>query len=415
MVKLSLIPTASPIHPKSRWARKIDEIVKKISQANIEFELTKCITSLEEALKFKMETDAAGTIIIVLTGGTSTIAKEVALRSKKPIAFLAHGEDNSLPSAIEAREKLKIEGIYSKLLYVDLEQKTLNKELKVFANVAKAYDYLSNLKIIGIETNLNNYISIGEIKIKIINVSEEELSSTMKSINDIEVAQLEEELTKRTEITDISESDLKKSIKLYLAIRRLMKKYGANGVTFNCFKFILKYKITPCLTISLTNSNGFIGACEAEVPAAIAMIIGSSLSTKPSFMGNLSAFNIKSNTITLAHCTAPLNIAEGKARLVRHFETGLSVSLDVPMSRQDVTLLSLSKDLSQLMAIEGEILQSSMKNPSMCRTQVEVKLSVPVEKFMEKALGNHQTIVFCKVREVIEELAKNLGVEFVSP
>ncbi|RLE48844.1 MAG: hypothetical protein DRJ18_01145 [Candidatus Methanomethylicota archaeon] len=85
------------------------------------------------------------------------------------------------------------------------------------------------------------------------------------------------------------------------------------------------------------------------------------------------------------------------------------------MSRQDVTLLSLSKDLSQLMAIEGEILQSSMKNPSMCRTQVEVKLSVPVEKFMEKALGNHQTIVFCKVREVIEELAKNLGVEFVSP
>ncbi|RLE54387.1 MAG: hypothetical protein DRJ26_01965, partial [Candidatus Methanomethylicota archaeon] len=355
------------------------------------------------------------TLVLVLTGGTSTIAKEVALRSNKPTAILAHGEDNSLPSSIEAREKLRSKGIYAKLIYLDYEQLELNEKLNAFAKIAKAYNYLRNFKIIGIETNIERYVNIGDLKIEVVNISDQELSNALNSVSDNEISQLEEKLAKWTEVIDVSTDDLKNSIKLYLATSKILEKYGAKAVTFNCFKFILKHKITPCLTLSLLNSRGFLGVCEAEIPAAIAMAIGKAISEKPTFMGNFSAFNTMKNTITLAHCTAPLNVAKGKSRLVKHFETELSVSLDVPIEEAHVALITLSRDLNQVMVVEGKVVQSSMGNPSMCRTQIEIKIDMPVDKFVEKTLGNHQIMVFGKMAKVINELAQTLKIEVVNP
>jgi len=107
-------------------------------------------------------------------------------------------------------------------------------------------------------------------------------------------------------------------------------------------------------SISLLNTKGFPASCEGDIPLLISMAMGTWISNKPVFMGNI-AF-IDEDNIYITHCTAPLI---GPYILNTHFESGLSVGVrvDYPVGEK-ATLYRVDPGLNKLRVISGVIVES---------------------------------------------------------
>ncbi len=414
-IKIDLIPLASPIHLEENWRKRLNQIINVLTSFNFKIKIHECIRNSNQIERLELSIKNPLVFIAILTGGTSSLAVKVLEKIKKKGVIIAHNRDNSLPSAIETREKAKLQGYDTELFYLDFDNLNEN-EIVSFKKAIDIVDELIELKamVVGKSKMMNN-LKIGDIPIKIVEVNYESIEKERSKISELEVDKVKRRVLELSEISEINEKDLEDAIKLYLAIKKLMYKHNVNAVLFNCFNYIVKYGITPCLALSLLNSEGLYGVCESDIPMMIGMVIGKILANKASFMGNLSSYNVYTNTLILAHCTAPLILTDRKAILVKHFETGLSVSIDLPFPKNlRVTLISISRTLNEIIVARGLIVDSSMKIPNMCRTQIKIKLEIPVKNFIDKTLGNHHLVIFDDKVSVIEKLAEILGIKIIS-
>ncbi len=418
MIEVDLIPVASPIHQENYWRKKLDAIIHLMLKHGFKINLYGCIKSAEEAEKVEISPDANAVLIGVLTGGTSSIAARIATKIEKAAIILAHNSGNSLPSAIEAREKAKLLGVHPDMAYLNLEKPNqVANELRNLKAIIKTIHEITSLKAIDVGGK-NRTLNIGaKGKLEIIGLDEEAMENTRRRVNKESINKVLNKVLEQAELHEVSVSDLKESVKLYLAAKQLMNKNNAKIVMFNCFKYIEKYGITPCLTVSLLNSEGLIGICESDEAMTISYVLSKNLSAIPPIICNTSSFNPAENTLILAHCTAPLKSSENgkKIKLVKHFESQKSVSLDVKTPiNTEVILLSLSRELGTLHAAEGVIIDSSIGLEDMCRTQIKVKLKGDVWRFIDNTPSNHQLLVFHDNYRAVKRIAKLVGIKFSS-
>ncbi|WP_243681025.1 hypothetical protein [Vulcanisaeta souniana] len=106
-------------------------------------------------------------------------------------------------------------------------------------------------------------------------------------------------------------------------MRSLYGKYDALAI--NCFPYLVKHRVTPCLALArLNEEGGLIAACEADLRALFSMIIARELTGYSGWIANTN--RIEGSRVTMAHCTIALNMVSN-ARAVTHFESGFSYGL----------------------------------------------------------------------------------------
>ena len=363
------------------------------------------VTSVEDIRRI----DVAGVacfICVVLTGGTEHLVLEVARRGV-PLALIAHDTQNSLAAALEAKARLDYEGLYAELY----TEKNL-KYLEDFVKAAKAVHKVrgSKLLLVGEPSPWLIYSSLGieEFKkmlgLSIDVIPVEELIREYHRVTDGDV---EKELLKLkdVEVVELSEEDVMNSVRLYVALRNLVRKYSTDFVSIRCFD-LLEHKVTACLPLSILNDEGIIAGCEGDVPATLTMALMYHISGKPVFMGNV--VWVEEDKVFFAHCTTPTRIM-ARFKLRSHFESGLGVAVEgYPRVGEKATFARIDPVERVLRTGVGRIVNSSPISGNVCRTQIQVRTQGNPFKLIEKPIGNHYVVALGNHVQSLGYLAKML-------
>ena len=343
-------------------------------------------------------------VCLIGSGGTESLFLKRLKDLKEPIVILSTSKNNSLPACLEIKTYLENNNKLCFLLSGSEEH--IANMLKHIATILNAYHSIidSKLGIIGGPSSWliaspvepkKIYVSfkINIVKIKMSELDEliEETEGEMIDLNDVPHAT---ELINKFDNRDIIQG----AIVIYLALKKLVKKYDLKGLTIRCFDLLKKYKNTACLALALLNEEGIVAGCEGDMPSLITMYLINTLTGRSSFMANPSKFIYEENSLLLAHCTVPLNMTSSYS-LDTHFESGLGIGVRGEMPEGKITICKIAPDYS----LDNSIcLPASIKEcphlEGYCRTQIMVSLGEEgLLDILKASFGNHLVVSYGEV------------------
>jgi len=410
-IKSVLVPLCSRFNDA-----RIDELIKYhaelLRNQQVKFlKPIKSISEIEEYASFFQSMDVI--IAMACTGGVSRLIIRLS-ECNKPLIILSHPKQNSLASAIHASIIMRSKGRLF-LMHHNLSKRNLLDFIKKL-ELAKVLADLSNKKILLIIPSekwlLEEGYDLNELK-RVFGI-EVELIKLDEFIKIYEKAKVDHELVEkfsRAKKLGIDEEEVRKSAKVFDAIKSLIAKRNAIAYGIRCFPFILSTSVTPCLAISHSIDSGIIGACEADLGALITMLLAFSISKQSVFMGNIE--DISGNQIVLAHCTIATSLVKDYF-LLSHFETNSSVSIRgiLPIGEK-ITLLRLSNDFKKLFLATGEIIRGEAWSDEFCRTQFMIKLDRDASTLIENPISSHLIMIRGDWNKEFNLLSKALGISII--
>lgn len=350
--------------------------------------------------------DADLKLVFISSGGSEGKFLEHFAQMRPPYYLLTSGTDNSLAASIEILTYLNCEGYDGEILhgsprYIAGRIKNLieGKRKEVAESESSVLQFSSNAQIGG------RYGVVGKPSDWLIASLPD--FERVKEVFGIELVPIPmEELLREYEATEAVDDvrdglDFGSSKRLVRAVFSLREKHGLDGLTIRCFDLLTSIHTTGCLSLAQLNSDGFIGTCEGDVMSMLTMALVRKVTWQSSFQANPSRIDVSDNTMVLAHCTMPYDMAQSFG-YDTHFESGIGVAVKGELRREPVTILRLDKDLKSYWIAEGEI-TDNLSESTLCRTQIEVKLddSYSVGDLLRVPCGNHHIVFYGHHRDEI--------------
>jgi len=210
----------------------------------------------------------------------------------------------------------------------------------------------------------------------------------------------------------LEQEPLRKSLKIYSALRGLAVEKKYNGLAVRCWpEMFTEFGCAACGPMAMMNEELIPCACEADVYGTISTLILQGLNDAPAFMTDMVDFNPKDNSGVFWHCgLAPLSMAdqEGPIRATIHSNRKLPLLNEFPLKPGRITFarLSQSKNLTRLAIGSGEIIRAPM---SFSGTSGVVRFDRPVEEVLEtiimEGLEHHVSMAYGDCGESLKKLA----------
>lgn len=347
-------------------------------------------------------------LIYIKTGGTEGLFRTMFEQlEKKPRKFylLTSGLSNSLAASMEILSFLGNHGLTGEILHGDSD--FINHRINVLSRVIDARDKLSKMQLGVIGTPSDWLISSG--------VDYDAVRATMGiNLIDIPMNEVVEEyyhiqLNSYSDIVNKAGTEtLKRSaedaMRLYEALKVIVKRYKLDGFTIRCFDLLTSIKNTGCLALAHFNADGVIATCEGDIPAMLSMSVSQVLTGFTGFQANPAHINPLTGEMKFAHCTIPFNMVE-RFELDTHFESGIGVGICGYSTPGAVTIFKMSGDGKRHFAEEGMLTECQSK-PNLCRTQQLITLNDinATKYFLTSPIGNHHIIIPGNHKELINEM-----------
>ena len=394
-MKLNLVPLYSFLHKSNK--KVINDDLLFIDEINN-------FLADEDLLIMENAKDALFDVILIGSGGTESLFLKRLEDFKEPLVILSTSRNNSLPAALEIKTYLENKNKLCFLL--SGEENHIASMLKHIATIISAYHSLkdNNLGVIG---GASSWLISSPIEPKVIyqnykmNVVKIKMNELYDLIDEIEGEMLDQkEIPHSNELINKYQDKevIHQALVIYVAIKRLVKKYDLKGLTIRCFDLLKKYNNTACLALALLNEEGITAGCEGDIFALLTMHVVNALTGRSSFMANPSKFNYEDNSLLLAHCTVPLNMTSSYS-LTTHFESGLGIGVRGEMPEGRVTICKIAPDytLENCVCLPANI----KDNPNLegyCRTQISVALNEDgLLELLKASFGNHLIVSYGEV------------------
>lgn len=383
-----LYPVVSPLHDKQQVEMVIETYREKL----------KC--------ELVSEVPRDGIVLILLcTGGTEHLVLKAA-KTNPNIILLAHKEQNSLPAALEALAGLKARGVHSKIIF-GLDDASLSE----LENAIKVLEVIETLK----NTRIGIFGFPSPWLINLPNLSRAENLFGVKFVH-VDLSQVVKEASvtsfKRVleaEMVECTQEDVEKASTLFSAVKNIVQRENLQALGIKCFDLVELLDTTGCLAVSLLNDAGITAGCEADIPATLTMHIMHLLTGNPTFMGN--PCSVSEDEVLLAHCTIATQLTETVV-LRTHFESGTGVGIQGKLSKGPATLAKLDAEFQAMFLAEGDIKESGLDLPGMCRTQVRVNLK-NAKELLKKSPGNHLILAPGKHKQILKEFCSHYALDVI--
>jgi len=219
-------------------------------------------------------------------------------------------------------------------------------------------------------------------------------------------------------VVEPSPSEILKSARMYLAMKRLLEKHGAQGITIDCLSLFYGGKLPayPCLGFVELLNQGFVAACEADVDSALTQMLIQYATGRPGFISD-PVIDLGSRWIVYAHCLAATKVygpqgPEVPYKIRSHAEDRAGASLQAywPVG-EPVTTFKLSV-AEKAAAIHSGVIAANVEEEKACRTKVAA--SSNVERILDNwnraaNFGWHRVSVVGDFRRELVIAAKLLG------
>lgn len=358
-------------------------------------------------------------LILVATGGTEQIVADLIENISLPVLLIAPNQKNAVAASLEIYSVFKHK--YNILLKYVNNSKYFSIVLADFINVANAIYNINIAKVglIGLPSDWlltsKNLEYFGNFNTELIYIPSEAIIEDIEKVkdDDNQVKVFVNRLSNYPKSKVITDKDLLNSGKVYAALKNICDNYKLQAITVRCFDF-LPYGYTACMGLSLLNGEGFLAVCEGDLHAVFSMMIAKFITQKPAWMANPSSINFENNSITIAHCSSPLEMLKPDSiELNTHMESGLSVAVSGELYHEDVTIFRTGDNFDKMIAISGKIVTSKMGDDNLCRTQAIIKLDDDVSDWLNNSLGNHQVIVYGNIIEKLKVFCRLTNIKFI--
>ena len=417
---------ASKLHEEERYKKPLNVMVKAVSPFSdgiyIFRKVLKSREEVEEALQ-ELTFKPRFAVFFALTGGVSRLIREAANLIDGPKLLVGYEGNNSFPSVLSAFYKLKKSGQKVVLHFMEAGNREGKGELEKDLMLCRGLAALAEEKLLILAKRLNVeqlrkiWLFTRNLGVKVVVKGLSELARTFSEVDGREVNSCLAKISNIFVFSQKEDEGLKKAVKLYLSLRKLLNGEQATSVTLECFDLLKELGVTPCLAYSLLIGEGVTAGCELDLDSTATMLLLQKTLEQPVFMANINAIDTERNTITLSHCTAAFNLSRRKPELLPHFESGLPLSVRVYLREGRVTLakLTLSRRKTTLTVITGELEKSGAISNVMCRTQAIVKTDKPVKKLLHWLPGNHLVLVYGDHTETLRKLAVAVKAQLSPP
>ena len=339
-------------------------------------------------------------VYFIASGGAENGFKANYQATKEPYILLTTPGYNSLAASMEIMGFLAEHNLKGEILHGEFE--TLARELRIRLAVAEAKEELK-------KQHLGCFGEPGGLIASDVDFAELEKKtgcrSTLFDLDELleeyhKGGYPENEWTKQLKAKGFRPEETEKALNVYGALKRLIDKYELTAVTVRCFDLLAAIHTTGCLALAILNAEGIPAACEGDQKALLTMVIMKLLTGRSGFMANPSTMDPKTAEIIFAHCTIPIDMPDDYY-LTTHFESGIGVAVSADIEPQVMTIFKCNGDLSKHYAGRAQLLET-MHLPTLCRSQMRLKLEDGTEYFAKRPISNHHIICKGDYKEVID-------------
>ena len=221
-------------------------------------------------------------------------------------------------------------------------------------------------------------------------------------------------------VVEPSRAEIIRSGIMYVAMKNLMEKHGARGISINCLGGFYggHIKAYPCLGFSQLNSDLLVGGCEADQMSALTLMTMATLVGRPGFISD-PVIDTSRNCIIYAHClahTKPFGPSgpSNPYRIRNHSEDrkGAAVQSLLPEGYL-VTTMEINPQSRQILLHQGKSIGNNMSDMA-CRTKLEAEVKGDVEKLAENwRMGWHRVTFYGDLKDHVQELAARLKLQVI--
>ncbi len=153
--------------------------------------------------------------------------------------------------------------------------------------------------------------------VNVIYIQSGHLMTEWEQVTDDEVSQKTEQLLSRFKTRDITEDDVRRAVKLAIAMQRLAARFRLDAMCFLDQHFVQKQTLTTArIGASLLNEQGVITNCEGDLGGLVTMMLMHSISGLPSLMGEWGEFDETLNTcLIMGHGIGVPELAKNDAAI----------------------------------------------------------------------------------------------------
>jgi hypothetical protein len=220
-------------------------------------------------------------------------------------------------------------------------------------------------------------------------------------------------------IVEPTQVDLLNAARSFTTAKRLLRDHSANAITSDCLGMVTARVVPtpPCMAASLFQDAGVTYGCEADIGAALSLLLVSYLFDRPGFQNDPVPETVK-NVLIAAHCTCGtrlngFNAAPEPFILRSHSESDIGVAMQVLWREgQPVTLVRFQNP-KELILDTGTIVGNVQTPPAGgCRTSIEIAMD-RVEDSRD-VLGFHQAVFYGSHRREVEAFCQTYGIRVIN-
>lgn len=222
-----------------------------------------------------------------------------------------------------------------------------------------------------------------------------------------------------TRVVEPTSAEIQKSAAMYLGMRGLLARHGAQGIAVDCLRLFYGNKMFayPCLGFFQLNNDGLVGACEADLQSSATMLMMSYLTQRPGYISD-PVIDTSKNQIIYAHCVAPSKVygpsgAENVYELRDHSEDrkGAAVRSLMPLGQPLSNLELVPARKTVVFHLSRAV--DNIDEDRACRTKLAAEVKDARKLMAEWDYGWHRVTVYGDWRAQVENTARLMGWRFV--
>jgi len=250
---------------------------------------------------------------------------------------------------------------------------------------------------------------------KLIRVMVDELRGEYEEADMREAREVAERWVSGAKSVEADEEEVVKAARMYIALKKLMRRYGAEAITVDCFppghKGLPAY---PCLGFFQLLNEGYIATCEADLDSCVTQAAVQFLTGRPGFVSD-PVIDQGRGWIIYAHCLAAAKVygrdgATMPYRIRTHSEerAGAAVQAYWPVG-EPITTVKFNV-AQRAMSIHSGRIVANVEDERACRTKVAAEANVDaILERWEPSFGWHRVSVVGDYRNDFIDLARLLG------
>jgi len=276
--------------------------------------------------------------------------------------------------------------------------------------------------------------NLADLGVELVVRPQQELVSRLEMASEVEAGEVASKWIAESEgVKGTNEIEVKKSAKLYLAMREMLDEYDADAITTEGYGVFMYYKGGPIPSQGLPSSqfctDGIVATSETLVDSLITQQLGLWVTGSTGFNGDY-IIDVENNKVYIGHCECPLNPYGDERRapyVIRNLpqwpieeqeKGGACVQVRLPAD-EPVTVVKVSVHDKKLALFSGRTVAGEQLFPGwediLCRTKLAIEADA--RKLFDHVdwwtFGNHRVAFYGDHRWKFVDLATLLGYEAI--